>query len=113
MEIRDFALSCEICQQEKSVHRLSVDLLEPLTLLEQKWAHVSLDFTMGLPKTAKRFDGIMTVEDRAMKMIHFVVVNQTITAAETTLVYWNAVRKLHGTPRLVVSDRDPSFVFRF
>ena len=48
LEIRDFVLSCEICQQEKSVHRLPAGLLEPLTLPEQKWADVSLDFIMGL-----------------------------------------------------------------
>ena len=46
-------------------------------------------------------------------MVHLVAVNQTITAAETALVFWNAVGKLHGIPRSVVSDRDPRFVSRF
>ena len=113
LEIRDFVLSCEICQQEKSVHRLPAGLLEPLTLPEQKWADVSLDFIMGLPKSAEGYDGILTVVDRATKMVHLVAVNQTITATETALVFWNAVGKLHGIPRSVVSDRDPRFVSRF
>ena len=73
--VRDFVLSCEICQQEKSVHRLPAGLLEPLTLPEQKWADVSLDFIMGLPKSAEGFDGILTVVDRATKMVHLVAVN--------------------------------------
>ena len=68
---------------------------------------------MGLPKSAKGFDGILMVVDRATKMVHLVAVNQTITAAETILVYWNSVGKLHGIPRSVVSDRDPRFVSRF
>ena len=53
LEIRDFVFSCEICQQEKSVHCLPAGMLEPLTLLEQKWADVSLDFIMGLPNQQK------------------------------------------------------------
>ena len=110
MEIRDFVLSCEICQQEKSVHRVPAGLLEPLTLPKQKWADVSLDFIMGLPRSIEGFDGILIVVDRATKMIHLMVVNQTITVAETALVFRNTVGKLHGIPRSVVSDRDPRFV---
>ena len=67
-------LGCEVCQQEKSVHRLPTGLLEPLTMLEQKWADVSMDFIMGLPKTDNGFDGILTVVDRATKMVHLVLV---------------------------------------
>ena len=113
IEVRDFVLGCEVCQQEKSVHRLPAGLLEPLTLPEQKWADVSMDFIMGLPKTDNGFDGILTVVDRATKMVHLVPVQQTITAAETALIYWQQIGKLHGIPRSIVSDRDPRFVSRF
>ena len=106
-------MSCEVCQQEKSVHRLPAGLLEPLTLPEQKWADVSVNFIMGLPRSEEGNDGILTVVDRATKMVHLVAVNQTITAAETAHVYWNFVGKLHGIPRSVVSDRDPKFVSKF
>ena len=85
--MRDFVLSCEVCQQEKSIHRLPASLLEPLTLPEQKWADVSMEFIMGLPRSEEGNDGILIVVDRATKMVHLVVVNQTITAAETTNVY--------------------------
>ena len=67
-------LGCEVCQQEKSVHRLPAGLLEPLTLPEQKWADVSMDFIMGLPRIGTSFDGILTVVDRATKMVHLVAV---------------------------------------
>ena len=113
LDVRDFVLSCEVCQQEKSVHRLPAGLLEPLTLPEQKWADVSMDFIMGLPRSEEGYDGILTVVDRATKMVHLVAVNQTITAAKTAHVYWNSVGKLHGIPHSVVSDRDPRFVSKF
>ena len=67
---------------------------------------------MGLPRSTEGYDEILIVVDRATKMVHPVVVNQTNTAAETALVFWNAVGKLHGIPRSVVSDQDPRFVSR-
>ena len=113
IEVRDFVLGWEVCQQEKSVHRLPAGLLEPLTLPEQKWADVRMDFIMGLPKTDNGFDGILTIVDRATKMVHLVPVQQTITAAETALIYWQQIGKLHGIPRSIISDRDPRFASKF
>ena len=95
------------------MHHVPAGLLEPLTLPKQKWADVSLDFIMGLPRSTEGYDRIMTLVDRATKMVHLVAVNQTIIIAETTLVFWNAIGKLHEIPRSVVSDRDPRFVSRF
>ena len=113
IEVRDYVLGCEVCQKEKSVSRVPAGLLEPLTLPEQKWADVSMDFVMGLPVSDEGHDGILTVVDRATKMVHLVPVKQTISASETAQVYWNNIGKLHGIIRSVVSDRDPRFVSRF
>ena len=113
VDVRDFVLGCEICQTEKSVHRLPAGLLQPLQLPEEKWADVSLDFIMGLPVSERNNDGILTVVDRATKMVHLVPVRQTITAAETARLYWEHIGKLHRIPRSIVSDRDPRFVSKF
>ena len=113
MDVRDFVLGCEICQSEKSVHRLPAGLLQPLQLPEQKWSDISLDFIMGLPVSEKKNDGILTVVDRATKMVHLVPVQQTITAADTARIYWDYIGRLHGIPRSIVSDRDPRFVSKF
>ena len=113
LDVRDYVLGCPVCQQEKSVNKLPAGLLEPLTLPEQKWADVSMDFIMGLPRTDSGNDGILTVVDRATKMVHLVPVKQTITASETAQIYWQNVGKIHGLPRSIVSDRDPRFVSRF
>ena len=87
LDARDFVLSYEVCQKEKSVHHLPAGLLEPLTLLEKKWADISMEFIMGLPKSEEGYDGIPIVVDRATKMVHLVAVNQTIIAVETAHVY--------------------------
>ena len=113
LDICDFVLGCSVCQQEKAVHRVPAGLLQPLQLPEQKWADVSMDFIMGLPKSETGNDGILMVVDRATKMVHLAPVKQTITAADTARLYWTIVGKLHGIPRSIVSDRDPRFVSKF
>ena len=79
--MRDFVLSCEVCQQEKNVHHLPAGLLEPLTLPKQKWADVNMDFIMGFPRSEEGYDGILTVVDKATKIVHLVAVNQTIVGS--------------------------------
>ena len=113
LEIRDFVMGCSVCQQEKAVHRVPAGLLQPLKLPEQKWADVSMDYIMGLPRSESGYDGILTVVDRATKMVHVLPVTQTITAAETARLYWDRIGRLHGMPRSIVSDRDPRFVSKF
>ena len=80
--MREFILSCPVCQQEKSEHCVPAGLLQPLKLPEQKWADVSMDFIMGLPRSKSGNDGILTVVDRATKMVHLAPVRQTIRSEE-------------------------------
>ena len=86
LDVRDFMLCCEVCQQEKRVHRLPAEILEPLTLTEQKWDDVIMDFVMGLPRFDEGNDGILTVVDRATKMVHFIPMKQTISGSKTAQV---------------------------
>ena len=113
LDVRDFVLGCLVYQQEKSVNKGLVGLLEPLTLPEQKWASVSMHFIMGLPRSRNGNNGILTIVDCAIMMIHLVSVKQTITASETTQVYWTNIGRLHGLPRSITSDKDPRFVSKF
>ena len=113
LEVRDFVLGCLVCQQEKSVNKVPAGLLEPLTVHDQKWADVSMDFMMRLPRSSNGNDGILTVVDCATKMVHLVPMKQTITASETAQIYWTNIGRLHGLSHSIVSDRDPRFVSKF
>ena len=110
LDVRDFVLCCPECQQDKSVNKLPAGPLEPLTLLEQTWEDVSMNFIMGLLRSSNGNDGILTVVDHATKMVHLVPVKQTITASEIAQVYWTNIGRRHGVPRSIVGDRDPKFV---
>lgn len=67
-----FVTSCLPCQQNKDpTHKLG-GLLQPLSISEGKWTHLSMDFTMGLPHTRKKWDSIYVVEDCMTKVAHFI-----------------------------------------
>jgi transposase InsO family protein len=46
-------------------------------------------------------------------MAHFLPCIETVTAEETATSFLHGVYRLHGLPRVLVSDRDPKFVTGF
>jgi hypothetical protein len=42
-------------------------------------------------------------------MAHFLPCTKTVTAEETATLFLQGVYRLHGLPRVLVSDRDPKF----
>ena len=56
---------------------------------------------------------ILTVIDKATRMVHLIPCRETVDAAKTAELYWHHVGKLHGIPRCIYSDRGPQFTSRF
>jgi hypothetical protein len=52
-----------------------VGLLQPLSILEWEWDDISMDFIMGLPLRARKFDSNLVTVDRLTKFAHFIPVN--------------------------------------
>jgi hypothetical protein len=50
-------------------------LLQPLSIPEWKWDDISLDFIVGLPMTARKFDSIWVIVDQPSKSTHLIPVN--------------------------------------
>jgi hypothetical protein len=46
-------------------------------------------------------------------MAHFVPCHKEITAKDSTYLFINNCYRLHGFPKVIVSDRDPKFVGKF
>ena len=58
-------------------------------------------------------DSILTVIDKATRMVHLIPCKKPVTAAETAKLYWDQVVKLHGVPRILYSDRGTQFTSQF
>ena len=112
-DIREFVETCPTCQLEKSDHTLRKGSLQSLAIPEAKWQEVSVDFITDLPTVAGGEDSIMTVVDRATKMVHLIPCRKTTTAGEAARLYWQHVVKLHGVPRAIHTDRGAQFVGRW
>ena len=71
-----------------------------------------MDFITGLPK----FEGksvIMVVVDRITKYAHFCALSHPFKASTFATTFMDTIQKLHGNPRVIVSDRDPIFTRNF
>lgn len=71
-----------------------------------------MDFISGLP-TSEQYDCIIVVIDKFTRYGHFIPVKHPYTALKVAKIFLDHVYKLHGMPRLIVSDRDPIFTSEF
>jgi hypothetical protein len=88
-------------------------LLQPLSLLEWKWDYISMDFRVGLPLTAHKFDSIWVIMDRLTKSAHFIPTNTKYRVEKYADIYIARVLCLHGVPKTIISDRGSQFVAHF
>ena len=67
-----------------------------------------MDFIIGLPKSEGK-SVIMVVVDRLTKYAHLSALSHPFKASTIANSFMETVQKLHGTPNIIVSDRDPIF----
>jgi hypothetical protein len=88
-------------------------LLQLLSILEWKWYDMSIDFIVGLPLTAGKFDLIWEIMDRLSKSAHFIPVHTRYDARWYAEIYIAHVLCLHSVLKKIISDRGLQFVARF
>jgi hypothetical protein len=111
--VRDYVLGCSACQRTKAERVRRPGLLQPIDIPEMKWECVSLDFVTALPRVRGGFDSILVVVDRLTKVAHFIPVKSTATAVDIARVFVREIFRLHGMPKVLVSDRDVKFTSHF
>jgi hypothetical protein len=74
-ETARYVSECDICRKVKADYMKHGGLLQPLSIPESKWDDISMDFIVGLPLTARRFDSVWVIMDRLTKSAHFILIN--------------------------------------
>jgi hypothetical protein len=63
-----------------------------------------MDFIMGLPLTARKFDSISVIVDRFTKYAHFIPMHTRYTVEKYVEIYIAHVLCLHGVLKMIVLD---------
>ena len=71
-----------------------------------------MDFITGLPKY-KGKSVIMVVVDRLTKYAHFCALSHPFKASTVATTFMDTIQKLHGNPKVIVSERDSIFTRNF
>jgi hypothetical protein len=113
IEIARYVARCDICRRVKAIHLKAAGPLQSLPIPTWKWEDISMDFIVGLPRTAKGYDSIWVIVDRLTKIAHFLPVKTVHPVVVYAQLYIARILSLHGVPKTIVSDRGPQFISKF
>jgi hypothetical protein len=112
-ETARYVSECYTCRKVKADYMKLGGLLQPLSVPDCKWDNISMDFIVGLPLTAHKFNSIWVIIDRLTKSAHFIPMNTNYNVQKYAEIYVTRVLCLHGAPKTIISDRGSQFVARF
>jgi hypothetical protein len=104
-EVARYVSECDTCQKVKANYMKPGGLLQPLRILEWKWDDISMDFIVGLPLTARKYDSIWVIMDRLSKSTHFIPIHTRYDARKYAKIYITRGLCLHRVPKMIISDR--------
>ncbi len=104
--------NCYVCQRSKTSRNKSNDLLQPLSIFEQWWQNIAMNFIINLFDSYD-YNAILTVICRLSKERHYISCitdDEDITAEKTAemLIQW--VYWTHDLSSFIVSDWDSQFI---
>ncbi|KAB5587886.1 Retrotransposable element Tf2 [Ceratobasidium theobromae] len=109
-EVGRYVDTCPTCQ-----HTKGQKIKTPLKAMDVPmgpWEDITYDMIVKLPKS-NGWDSILVVVDRFSKMAHFLPCNEKMTAEELAGLFVKNIWKLHGTPKVTISDRGTTFTSKF
>lgn len=108
-DVEQFVAACLDCQYTKYEAQKMAGLLCPLPVPCRPWEDLSFNFIIGLSEF-RGYTAILVVVGRFSKGIHL---GMLPTCHTVVVLFIEIVRKIHGMPRSLVSDRDPLFISQF
>ena len=113
-DVQDAVKHCHDCQLNKPSNKKPAGLLQPLSVPDRPWSHISVDFVTGLPSVGpQQYDTITVFVDRLTKMVHYCPCREQMSSADFAQLFMANIFRLHGLPLHIVSDRDPRFTSDF
>ena len=111
-DIKKYVQGCVKCQQNKVQHQRKAGELHPLEIPKGLWQDISIDMIGPLPRS-NRMDAIVVIVDRFTKMIRLKAATTSISSEGIAKIYRDEIWKIHGVPRMILSDQGPQFASKF
>ncbi|KYQ96678.1 LTR-retrotransposon skipper [Tieghemostelium lacteum] len=111
-DVKKFVDSCPDCQRNKTNSSGKQGLLQSIEPPSRRWSVITMDFVVALPKS-NGFDSVLTVTDKSTKMVHLIPTTSNVTADGVAKLFIDNIWRLHGIPKVIISDRDPKFTSNF
>ncbi len=111
--IDQYIWNCYICQRSKTSRDKSNDLLQSLSISEQRWQDIAMNFIIDLSDSSE-YNAILTIICKLSKERHYIsciIDDEDITVEKTAemLIQW--VYWTHDLPSFIVSDWGSQFIF--
>ncbi len=111
--INQYIWNCYICQRSKTSRNKSNNLLQSLSISEQQWQDIVMNFIINLFDSSK-YNAILTIICKLLKERHYIsciIDDEDITVEKTAemLIQW--VYWTHDLSSFIVSDQDSQFIF--
>jgi hypothetical protein len=111
-DIAKYCDTCGICAATKVSTQRPPGLLHGLPIPAYPWESVAMDFVGPFP-LSKGSDYLWVVTCRLTSLCHLIPITTTTRASELAWLFLKEIVRLHGTPKSIVSDRDPKFTSAF
>ncbi len=105
--------NCYVCQRSKTSRNKSNDLLQPLSISEQRWQNIVMNFIINLSDSYD-YNAILTVICRLLKERHYISCitdDEDITVEKTAEMLLQWVYWTHNLSSFIVFDWDSQFIF--
>ncbi len=112
LDAREFCKSCKSCEQAKGNTQLPPGKLHMLPIPTKPWESIGMVFVSPFPEVdmdGQKFNYLWVVVCQMTSMVHLIPVHTKMTVAQLSSIYMRKIIRLHGLPKLIVSDRDPKF----
>jgi len=105
--------NCYVCQRSKTSRNKSNDLLQSLSISEQRWQNIVINFIIDLSDSYD-YNAILTIICRLLKETHYIsciIDDKDITVEKTAEMLLQWVYWTHDLSSFIVFDRDSQFTF--
>ncbi len=107
-----YVRNCHTCKRSKAFKDKYAELLNSFSISDKSWTNITMNFVIEL-FINHEFNAILMIINKFTKMHHYIsctIIDEDITAEETTRLLIDHVWKLHEFSNIIVSDRESQFV---